>query len=48
MIIGIMPIVQIISGFLVGLFLKKIGGRIYVFMCGSVIIIGYITLLAYL
>ena len=36
------------SGFLVGVFLKKIGGRIYVFMCGSVVIITYISLLGYL
>ena len=48
MICGIFPVVSILSGFLVGLFLKKIGGRVYVYMCGSFLIITYITILGYL
>jgi len=48
MICGIFPVISILSGFLVGLFLKKIGGRVYVYMCGSFIIIAYITILGYL
>ena len=48
MICGIFPVISILSGFLVGLFLKKIGGRVYVYMCGSFIIITYITIIGYL
>ncbi len=43
-----MPIVKIFSGTLVGIFLKNIGGKIYVFMCGSIVIMIYIASYGYL
>ena len=48
MICGIFPIISILSSFLVGRFLKEIGGRIYIYMCGSLLIIIYITIFGYL
>ena len=43
-----MPVIKIFSGTLVGMFLKRIGGRIYVFMGGSLIIMIYIAIHGYL
>jgi len=47
-VLGILPIFKIFSGTLVGMFLKNIGGRIYVFMCGSILIMIYIAIHGYL
>lgn len=46
--LGILPIFKIFSGTLVGMFLKNIGGRIYVFMSGSILIMIYIAIHGYL
>ena len=48
LVLGIMPIVKIFSSTITGFFLKKIGGRIYVFMCGSMFIVIYIAIHGYL
>ena len=48
LVFGIMPIFKIFSSTLTGIFLKKIGGRIYVFITGSFLIIIYIAILGFI
>jgi len=44
MICGILPIIAIFSGFLVAFFLNQLGGRIYIYVIGSFIIIAHIAI----